>query len=69
MFFAPVVSKKLEIKGSIDSQMARFNAIRESDPEKSRAMFQVGENLVRLSSNGEFRKIRQIIDSSEEVYI
>jgi hypothetical protein len=69
MFFAPVVSKKFEIKGSIDSQMAKFNAIRESDPEKSREMFRVGEELVRLSANGEFRKIRQIVDSSEEVII
>jgi hypothetical protein len=29
----------------------------------------VGEELVRLSANGEFIKIRQIVDSSEEVII
>ena len=67
MLFAPIVTKKLEIKGSIDSQMARFATVRESNPEKAAEMFRVGEELVKLATNGEFRKIRQIVETSDEV--
>jgi hypothetical protein len=67
MFFAPVVSKKFEIKASIDAQMAYFSNLRSTNPEKAKDLYDKGEQLVQLASNGEFRKIRVIVDSCEEV--
>mmetsp|Transcript_19858 Transcript_19858/g.28546 ORF Transcript_19858/g.28546 Transcript_19858/m.28546 type:complete len:326 (-) Transcript_19858:334-1311(-) len=65
MLFAPVLTKKLEINKSIDSQIAEFSDLRASDPVRSKELFQIGEQLVTLATNGEFRKLRSIIDSSE----
>jgi hypothetical protein len=66
MFFTSAVSKKFEFVGSIDSQMQAFTALRESNPEKAKLIFENGAKLVEHAKAGEFRKIRLIVDSLEE---
>jgi hypothetical protein len=51
--------------GTVDAQMKLLGELRENEPDKSKKIFELGEQLLIFSERGELRKIRAIVDNPE----
>lgn len=59
-------SKRFNLQGTLDSQIATLSAMRISDPTKSKLLCKLGDDLVQLAKNGQLRKIVQYVNQTDD---
>lgn len=59
-------SSKFSLKGTLDNQMSQLAAMRISDPINASKRIILGEELLQLTTNGQLRKIIQLINITQD---
>ena len=56
-----MTSKVFAVKGSVDSEFLRFKFLAKSEPLLSKKIFENGEKLIVLASNGELAQFKRFV--------
>ena len=59
-------SKRFNLRGTLDSQIAILTVMRISDPAKSMLLYKLGDDLVQLARTGQLRKIVQYVNTTDD---